>query len=420
MSKKIDTVSNVAQAGYAQVPGGVRAMHKDVDVAIVGGGLGGLTLAISLLRRSVRVAVFEQAAELREIGAGVAIAANGTRLLRALGVELGKVGNIPPCVEFRRWHDGGLIESHEIGSRYRNRMGAPYVTMHRGTLQRMLADEVPKERLHLGHQVTSLVEEPDGVRLGFADHPDVVAKVVIGVDGVHSLVRGHVAGDVSPVYSGEIGFRGVIPVGASPELPNPTSLHIWCGPLTHTVYYGMDDGQLVNLLAVFVPDELPAWTRSTNRVPATSAEALAIFAAAGWADSVLELIRNIKGDMHFWALQELPGLSRWSSGRVAIAGDAAHAPLPHQGQGAGQAIEDAYTLGHLLAEAGTGGYRHAFDTYERLRRRRTRRVQHYSRMAGKLVKLTGAAVARRDDSLADVPRRIEWIHAYRADDAVRA
>ncbi|MFI7672247.1 FAD-dependent monooxygenase [Actinophytocola sp. NPDC049390] len=390
-------------------------MHHDVDVAIVGGGLGGLTLAISLLRRSVPVAVFEQTTELREIGAGVAIAANGARLLRDLGVELEHAGNIPPRLEFRRWHDGALIRSHEIGSWYRDRMGAPYVTMHRGTLQRMLADEVPKEHLHLGHQVTGLVEEPDGVRLRFADRPDVVARVVVGVDGVHSVVRRHVAGDVSPVCSGEIGFRGVIPVDASPELPNPTSLHVWCGPRTHTVYYGVDDGQLINLLAVFVPETLPAWTRSTNRVPATSAEALAIFSAAGWADSVLELIRNIEGDMRFWALQELPRLRRWSSDRVALAGDAAHAPLPHQGQGAGQAIEDAYTLGHLLAEAGPGGHRHAFETYERSRRHRTRRVQHYSRMAGKLMKLTGEAVPRRDEDLANVPHRIRWIHEYRAD-----
>ncbi|MGH8966977.1 MAG: FAD-dependent monooxygenase, partial [Actinomycetes bacterium] len=351
-------------------------MHRNVDVAIVGGGLGGLTLAISLLRRSVSVEVFEQAAELREIGAGVAIAGNATRLLRELGVELGKVGNIPPYLEFRRWHDGELIRSHEIGSWYENRMGAPYVTMHRGTLQRMLAGEVPTEHIHLGHHVTDLVEEPDGVRLLFADQPDVVAKVVVGVDGVRSLVRRHVAGEVSPVFSGELGFRGVIPVGASPELPHPTSLHVWCGPRTHVVYYGMDDGQLVNLLAVFVPDALPAWTRSTNRVPATSADALSIFASAGWAESVLELIRNIEGDMQFWALQELPGLSRWSRDRVVLAGDAAHAPLPHQGQGAGQAIEDAYTLGHLLAEAGQDGYRRAFETYERLRRRRARRVQH--------------------------------------------
>jgi salicylate hydroxylase len=297
-------------------------------------------------------------------------------------------------------------------------MGAPMVTMHRGTLQRMLTDRVPKEHIHLGHQVTELVEEPGGIRLRFAGRPDVVARVVVGVDGMRSVVRRHVTGEVSPVYSGEIGFRGVIPVGTSPSLPNPTALQLWCGPRTHAVTYGVDDGQLINLLAVYVPGELPAWTRSTNRVPGTRDEALALFTANGWAEPMLELIRGIEGDMHFWALQELPRLSRRSRDRVVLAGDAAHAPLPHQGQGAGQAIEDAYILAHLLADAGPDGYRHAFGTYERLRRRRARRVQHYSRMAGKLIKLTGTSVPRRDRDLATAPRRIEWIHRYRADLAV--
>jgi 2-polyprenyl-6-methoxyphenol hydroxylase-like FAD-dependent oxidoreductase len=393
-------------------------MRADVDIAIVGGGLGGLTLAISLGRRAIPVEVFEQTSELREIGAGVAIAANGTRLLRELGVDLGNVGNIPPSLEFRRWNDGKLIWSHEIGRWYQDRMGAPYVTMHRGTLQRMLADEVPTEQLHLGHQVIGIEDCADGVRLRFANQPDVVARVVIGVDGVHSLVRHYVAGNVAPVRSGEIGFRGVIPVAKSPDLPNPMSLHLWCGPATHAVYYGVDDGQLINLLAVYVPDELPAWTRSANRAPATNADALAIFESAGWADSVLELVRNIEGDMHFWALHELPALRRWSRDRVVLAGDAAHAPLPHQGQGAGQAVEDAYTLAHLLADVGLANYRHAFQTYERLRRQRTRRVQHYSRMAGKLIKLDGGTAQRRNENLPGVPRRIEWIHDYRADAAV--
>lgn len=394
-------------------------MRADVDVAIVGGGLGGLTLAMGLLRRSVAAEVFEQASELRAIGAGVAIAANGTRLLRELGVDLTKVGNIPPHAQFRRWNDGGLIASHEIGSWYEHRMGAPMVTMHRGTLQRMLAERVPNEHVHLDHQLTELVEESDAVRLRFANQPDVVAKVVVGVDGLHSLVRRYVAGQVTPIYSGEIGFRGIIPVGASPNLPNPTSFHFWCGPRTHAASYGLDDGQLINLLAVHVPDDLPAWTRSTNHVPASPTEALAIFTAAQWADSVLELIRAIEGDMQFWALQELPGLSRWSRGRVALAGDAAHAPLPHQGQGAGQAIESAYTLAHLLAETSPDDYQRAFETYERLRKQRTRRVQHYSRMASKLIKLTGPVIPRRDQELHNLPRRISWIHEYRADLAVR-
>jgi salicylate hydroxylase len=366
-------------------------IDKHVDVAVVGGGLGGLSLAISLLRRAVPVEVFEQVSQLREIGAGVAIAANGSRLLQRLGLDLGTVANVPPDLEFHRWSDGRLTWSHEIGQWYHREMGAPLFTIHRGTLHRMLTTQIPCERIHLHHRLTRIVDDPDGVRLQFADQPDVVARIAIGADGLHSITRRYVCGAITPVYFGEIGFRGVIPTVASPTLPTPTALHVWCGPKTHVVYYGINDGRLVNLLAVYLPNRLPGWTQFTNRVPGTRAAALALFEDYGWDGRILDLIRHIEGDMHFWALQELPLLVRWSRERVVLIGDAAHAPLPHQGQGAGQAIEDAYVLAQMLAEAGPDDYRRVFDTYQRLRQLRTRRVQHYSRLSGRLFKLDGEA-----------------------------
>jgi salicylate hydroxylase len=124
--------------------------------------------------------------------------------------------------------------------------------------------------------------------------------------------------------------------------------------------------------------------------------------------------------MHFWALQELPPPRRWSRDRVVLMGDAAHAPLPHQGQGAGQAIEDAYVLGHLLAHAGPSEHQRVFDTFQRLRQGRARRVQHYSRLAGKLIKLTGRSAHARDQALPDLPQRIAWIHEHKAEETVRA
>lgn len=390
---------------------------RRVDIAVVGAGLGGLSLAIGLLHRGIDARVFEQAGDLREIGAGVALGANATRLLGRLGVDLAAVANVPPAVEFRRWDNGQLIWSHQIGRWYRQEMGAPLLMVHRGTLQRMLAEQLPPERIRLHHRLTRIVDDPDGVGLCFGDQPDVVAKLAVGVDGMHSTARRYVAGEVAAVYSGEIGFRGIIPTAACPTLPTPKALHVWCGPKTHAIYYGIDDAKLINLLAVHVPDRLPAWTRTTNRVPGTRAEALALFESYGWDARILQLIRHIEGDMHFWALQELPPLPRWSRDRVVLAGDAAHAPLPHQGQGAGQAIEDAYVLGQLLAEAEPNDYRRVFDAYQRLRQHRTRRVQHYSRLSGKLIKLDGAAAGKRDQALPGLPGRIGWIHRYRADES---
>jgi salicylate hydroxylase len=387
-------------------------MDHDVDVAVVGGGLGGLTLAIGLLREGVPVEVFEQAGDLREVGAGVALGANSIRLLGRLGVGAASAGNVPPDVQFRRWDDGTLIWSHPVGDWYRERMGGPFVLLHRGTLRRLLAEAVPSERVHTGHRLVGIDQRSGGVRLRFAGRADVLARIAVGVDGIHSAVRSHVGGNVAPVLSGEIGFRGLIPVKRCPDMPAPRSIQLWCGPRTHAVAYGIDDGALINLLAVYQPERLPVWTRTTHRTAGSSAEALGLFRGLGWDSRILGLIDCIGGEMHFWALQDLPPVAHWSRGRVVLAGDAVHAPLPHQGQGAGQAIEDAYMLAGLLARAGPAGHTDAFVTYERLRRGRARRVQHYSRQAGRFYKLDGAAAARRDAALPGLPERIAWIHAH--------
>lgn len=395
-------------------------MAFECDVAIVGGGIGGLALAIGLENSSMSVNVFEQDSELREIGAGVAIGGNATRLLERLGVDLGPVANVPPRVEFRRWNDGELLWSHPIGEWYRREADGRLDMLHRATLQRRLAAAVAPHRIHLGRRLVALSEEPDGVRLGFETGDEVVAKIVVGVDGVNSTTRRHVCGDVRPKYSGEIGFRGVIPTEKSKGLPDPESLQVWCGPGTHTVYYGLDRGQSVNLLAVYKPDRLPSWTATSNRLPATASEAFAIFERYGWDCRILDLIRHIEGDMNFWALVDLPRLPRWSRGRVVLMGDAAHAPLPHQGQGAGQAIEDAYVLGMLLAQLGPERYCKVFEAFEDLRRRRTRRVQAYSRLSGRAVKFAGQAARKRDAGWSSLPERIRWIHVYRAEDELSA
>ena len=387
-------------------------MPHECDVAIVGAGIGGLTLAASLLQQSISVRVFEQDTELREIGAGIAIAGNASRLLRRLSINLTDVANEPPAFEVRSWLDGGLLWSHPIGEWYRQAVGAPLLTLHRVTLQRLLAAAVPQDHISLGHRLVRLSDEPAGVRLHFGNGDDLVARIVVGADGVQSTARRYVCGEVAPRHSGEIGFRGIIRAGKVPDLPDPGSLHIWCGPGTHAVYYGLDGGTTINLLAVYTPLRLPDWTRSSNRAPATPDQALAIFAAYSWDRRILDLIRNIEGDMSFWALADLPPVCRWSRGRVVLLGDAAHAPLPHQGQGAGLAIEDAYALGALVGAGGLKEYGPLFETFGNLRRRRARRVQAYSRVAGRAYKLTGDAAARRDASWASLPRRIGWIHLY--------
>jgi salicylate hydroxylase len=393
-------------------------MTRRCDVAVVGGGIGGLTLAASLVRRSLSVQIFEQDAELREIGAGVAIGGNATRLLQRLDIDLEHAANVLPSLQFRCWRDGEILWAYPIGESYRKEIGAPLLTLHRATLQRLLTTAVPGECIQLNRRLAGLSDEPAGVRLRFAEGDDVVASVVVGADGVNSTTRRYVCGDVAATRSGEIGFRGVIPIEKARDWPDPASLHIWCGPGTHAVLYGLDSGNLVNLLAVYRPPRLPAWTRNSNRRPATRDQALSIFTRYSWDPRLLDLVRNIEGDMNFWALVELPRLRRWSRGRVVLLGDAAHAPLPHQGQGAGLAIEDAYALGALLADGGVADYGPVFAAFENLRRRRAWMVQAYSRVSGRAIKLAGDAAARRDESWPSLPERIGWIHRYREEELV--
>jgi salicylate hydroxylase len=340
------------------------------------------------------------------------------RLLQRLGLDLAQVANVPPAFEVRCWKDGGLLWSQPMGAWYRQEIGSPLLTLHRATLQRLLAGAVPSAGIQLNHRLVGLSDEPAGVRLRFENGDEVMASVVVGADGVQSTTRRYVCGDVQPTHSGEIGFRGVIPVSKSRDLPNPMSLHCWCGPDTHAIYYGLDRGKLVNLLAVYQPRRLPAWTGSSNRISASPDQAVSIFEEYCWDRRILDLVRNIEGDMSFWALVDLPRLPRWSRGRVILLGDAAHAPLPHQGQGAGLAIEDAYALGALLAGGGLTDYGLVFESFENLRKRRAWMVQAYSRVAGRAYKFAGDAAARRDANWPSVPRRIGWIHRYREEELV--
>jgi salicylate hydroxylase len=387
----------------------------DCDVAIVGGGIGGLTLAASLARSSLSVRVFEQDSELREIGAGIALSGNATRLLERLDIRVDQVANMPPTLELRSWRNGESLWSHPLGEWYRREMGAPYLTLHRATLQRLLAEAVPSECIELDRRVVDLSDFGSGVRLRFEHGHDVHARIAVGVDGILSTVRRFVCGPVAPKQSGEIGLRGVIPVGRASDVPTPASLHIWCGPDTHAVFYGLDDGRLINLLLVYRPRQSPTWTATSNRVFAARDEALQILYDYAWDTRILDLVGSIEGEISLWALADLPRLPRWHRGGVVLLGDAAHAPLPHQGQGGGMAVEDAYTLGALLAAAPPNDLTSAFATFENLRKRRTELVQAYTRAAGRAYKLDGEASATRDTRWPNLPNRIGWIHRHQVE-----
>ncbi len=380
-------------------------------VAIVGGGIGGLTLARALHLRGVEADVYEQAAQLREVGAAVALSANGTRLLRRLGLgsELAERSVVPTELIHRHWRDGHRITAHAVGARYEELFGAPYYGLHRADLQSLLVAACGHERVHLGRRLTGMNDSADGVELTFSDGRATRADVVVGADGVHSTVRGWVTGEDTAVYSATSGFRGLVPTERLSLLPDPGAIQFWMGPGGHLLHYPIGNGATINFLAVV--DGPRTWTASGWMVPTTPEEIGEAF--TGWHPAVVQLVSATSLHQR-WALLGRSPSNRWSRGRITLLGDAVHAMLPHHGQGANQTIEDAVTLADCLASSDEDTA--ALRRYETLRRARTRQVQRSSWDTSAALHLPdGPAAARRDRDLADLPNTLHWIHAHDAE-----
>lgn len=384
-------------------------------VAIIGGGIGGLTLALGLRRRGLDVVVYERAAELHEVGAAVALSANGTRVLHDLGLsgELVERSAVPTELIYRHWGGGKRIAAYEVGQGYSARFGAPYYGVHRADLQQILASACGSERLLLGKQLVDVSPSERGHRLRFADGTDAHADVVVGADGVHSTVRRWIS-DVDPaVYSGTSGFRGLIAVDAVPSLPDPGAIQFWMGPGAHVLHYPIGDGSVVNFLAVVhEPSEWAAqhWVRevSPEAVEAPFRD---------WHPGVREMVGATTVHRR-WALFGQAPLNRWHRDGIVLLGDAAHAMLPHHGQGANQTIEDAATLAECLHRDSRDD---ALARYERLRKPRTRAVQRSSWVASDLLHVPdGPAADERDQALANIPATLRWIHGHDAEATARA
>jgi salicylate hydroxylase len=383
--------------------------------------VGGLTLWLALRERGLSADIYEQTHELTEIGAAVALSANATRELDRLGVldPIVAASTEPTELVYRDGRTGGRITAHPVrlGGAYRGRFGAPFCGIHRADVQRALSAGVDRERLHLGRRVVDLSGDGDRVTLSFADGGTVEADAVIAADGVRSVARRFVGGDDGLLYSRTSGFRGIVPVEKLPSLPDPDAIQFWMGPSAHLLHYAIGaDGGHVNFLAVVEgPHD---WAYPEKGLAASNdAEALALF--QGWHPAVTEMIAAVRHELR-WGLFLARPLRRWRRGRVVLLGDAAHAMLPHHGQGANTTIEDAITLAELIA-ADPHDLDGAFAAYETLRCPRTRAIQRASWMGNRGLHLPdGPDAARRDALIARFPEKFGWIHAFDALETARA
>lgn len=385
-----------------------------IDVAIIGAGIGGLTLALALRERGIEAVLLERTAELREVGAAVALSANATNLFRRYGIydRLDEVSWAQTDLVFRDGRTGESLARTPVGKSYRDRFGADYWGIHRAELQRVLSTAVGMDSIRLSHKVAGLREEDDRVLIDLADGSQLSAGVVVGADGARSIVRQWIVGHDDAIYSGRSGFRGIVPTEQLTELPDPRAIQFWVGPTGHLLHYAIGgQGEAVNFLAV---TRTPAqWTAKDWVVAAEDREKFAAF--AGWHPAVTQMIGSVDVDQR-WALMRRPPLRTWHRGRVVLLGDAAHALVPHHGQGANQSIEDTYVLAEELARGDRADPTAAFEAYEARRRLRTRAVQFASwQVAEALQQPDGPEADARNAMMAEpgfIEDKLAWIHGY--------
>jgi salicylate hydroxylase len=396
-------------------------MGSKLRIAIVGAGIGGLSLGLALRERGLQASVFEQAAELTEIGAAIAMSANSTREFQRLGLvdQITAASTSPTELIYRHWRDGNRIAAHPVAKDdwYVRRFGAPYCGIHRADLQKILSGAFGLENLHLGCRLVNIIDRADSVVLEFANGRVEHADLVVGADGVRSAVRRWVTGADDAIYSRTSAFRGIVPVESLPSLPDPHAIQFWMGPDAHLLHYAIGgSGGSVNFFAVV---ETPSFWMHEGSVVEVGDE-VPVGSFRGWHPAVTEMIRAAASPLR-WALFGVRPLLRWHRGRVVVIGDAAHGMLPHQGQGANTAIEDAFALAALLADANGSGLEPLLSHYQGMRRARTRKIQRSSWVTNSLLHLLdGPATRTRDEKVATVPQDFAWIHAYDVQEALRA
>ncbi len=356
-------------------------------VLFVGGGIGGLTAALCCARQGLPASVFEQAPEFGEVGAGIQLSPNCTRVLHDLGLasELSAVGFLPQGVEMRDWKSGRVLSFNPLGDAALEQFGFPYYHVHRADLLQVLvkaARENPRIALHTDARVERIAPRTSGaaVEIGGVTHE---GDLLVGADGIHSVVRTALFGAEAPTFTGNVAWRGLVPADRLPPgLVRPMAT-AWWGPNKHFVHYYVRRGELVNCVCVVEKQgwEVESWTERGDQ-----AELKADF--AGWHDTIQQLIDHMDPDACYkWALFDRPPMARWSEGCVTLLGDACHPTLPFMAQGAAMAIEDAAVLARCVSQA--GDLPESLARYESLRRSRTARVQAGSRRNARIFHLAG-------------------------------
>ena len=399
-------------------------MAASRTVFIAGAGIGGLTASLALAAKGFRVVILEKAERLEEVGAGLQLSPNASRVLCDLGLQDLLAGRAvtPDAISLMSARSGGELIRLPLGEAATNAAGAPYWVVHRADLQAALQAKVgehPDIELRLGCQFEDIATHARGLtvvsRVGMSRQQDL-ALALIGADGIWSSVRQHLFPHLQPQFSGLIAWRGTLEATQLPREYASRRVQLWMGPNAHLVAYPIAGARQINMVAV-VPG---TWNRPGWNAPADGNELKNIFASPTWPGPARMMIGAVDNWKKF-ALFTLPEGNEWTKGAIALLGDAAHGMLPFAAQGAGMAIEDAAVLAKCLSEAAVdngAGIPAALQRYAQARRARVTRVQRTARRNGTIYHLAGPMALARDLAIKamgakQMLARQDWIYRWR-------
>jgi salicylate hydroxylase len=394
-------------------------MNTSRNVVVIGGGIGGLTAALALLRRGIDVQIYDQSNQLKEVGAGIQISSNGTRVLFALGLEaaLAQVQVRPERRELRHWSTGETWNWFDLGNKSIERFGTPHLMFHRGDLHGLLANAVKSlkpDAITLNQRCVAVSSDDGHAQAAFEDGSVAKGAYVIGADGIHSKVRVCLFGPSKPVFTGCIAWRGLIPMERLPaHLARMVGTN-WLGPHGNVLHYPVRRGELMNFVSMSERDD---WQVESWSTAGRKEELKHDF--PDWHDDVQLMIDEIETP-YKWAMMIREPMETWSKGRITLLGDACHPTLPFLGQGGVMSIEDGYVVAACLDKYfGEPGV--AFARYEDIRKDRTSMVVRKAsenkasafepRLADK--DLIAVEVAREWQQVR-LRERMDWLYNYDA------
>lgn len=351
-------------------------LSSGLDIAIVGAGVGGLAAAAALLASGHNVRVYEQASAFGRVGAGIQQGPNAVKALRRLGLEprLRELAFQPGSSFNRQWDTGEITWERQLGDYVQDRYGAPYFYMHRGDLHAALASIVPEDRIARGMRLLRLDARDDGVSLTFAGGETVAADLVVGADGVHSVVREQLFGEEQVRFTGRVAYRTTFPASLL-DAPLLDGSAKWWGPDRHIVIYYVNQRRDEVYFVTSTPEP-------DFKVESWSAVGDLDVLRAAYADfhPRVRAVLDACPAVHKWALVEREPMPRWSGPRATLLGDACHPMTPYMAQGAATAIEDGVVLARALEEVGADDVGRGLALYEEARKPRTARIQQISRL----------------------------------------